>query len=173
MSRTDWITIAVTLICILFSDEIGGHKAALVCGAVGLIILIILRLRETKTPKQFSTEQEAQDVQLEHLLAISDGKTKIQAETYIRPWIGKRIRLSARLYDVSPLSGDEFMVSLTTPSGFNSCYFYAPKTQLNDFAHLQQGNTITVEGIIDSIDPHVHLSKVRLIAVEGRTVATI
>ena len=49
-SRVEWITIAVTLILIYVSDVLGGHLVALIWGAIGIVILVIVRLTHEKPP---------------------------------------------------------------------------------------------------------------------------
>lgn len=56
LSRSEWFGVAVTLILVLITDLIGGHRAALLCGAVGFVILVILRL--TRKPPKASDEGE-------------------------------------------------------------------------------------------------------------------
>ena len=49
-SRGEWITIAVTSILIYVSDVLGGHLVALIWGAIGILIVVILRLTHEKPP---------------------------------------------------------------------------------------------------------------------------
>ena len=173
MSRSDWTAIAVTLICILFADVLGGHKAAIICGVAGLTILIILRVRGVKTPGQTSEEQ-AEDIKTEDLLALFDGRTEIQAQLYVRRWLGKRVRVREPLGEVSVgLSTDPSLiyVALIGANGLHDCFFWIARTRLNDFAHLRPGTEITVEGTIKSVDAvSIELEKVQLVKVENQPV---
>lgn len=47
------------LILVLLTDVIGGHKAALLCGAAGIVILVILRF--TRKPKKISDGEGGED----------------------------------------------------------------------------------------------------------------
>jgi hypothetical protein len=176
VSRSDWIAIAVTLICILFSDVLGGHKAAIICGVVGLAILIILRVREAKTSDRTSEEHanvNPEDINPDDLLALFEGRTEIQAQIYVRRWIGKRVRVKEPLGEVSHgLSiSPSIYVALVGGSGIHNCFFWIPKTRLNDFAHIQQGTEITVEGTIKSVEVmSIQLEKVKLVKIGDQAV---
>jgi hypothetical protein len=158
----------VTLILVYVSDRFGGHRAALGCGILGALILAILYFRPQRGGTQ--PEEPAEDVRAEDLLAIFDDKTDIQAQLYVRPWLGKRVRLDAEMWDVSPSAG-RYMVSLAV-NGFNHCYFFIPKTQLDDYTHIQRGTTITVVATVAKLAAcNLELKKVQLVKVAFQPVA--
>ena len=173
MSRSDWIAIAVTLICILFSDVFGGHKAAIACGIVGLVILVILRV-STLRPSEQPPEEQAEDINPEDLLTLFDGRTEVQAQVYVRRWLGKRVRVKEPLGQVSSaLSAADLSVyvALMGPHGLHNCFFWIPRTRLNDFAHLQPGTEIAVEGTIKSVDAAaLELKRVQIVGIEDKPV---
>jgi len=49
-SRAEWITIAATLILIYVSDVLGGHLVALIWGAVGILIIVLVFLTRERQP---------------------------------------------------------------------------------------------------------------------------
>lgn len=161
---------ALGIVGAIFEKKLALIFAGLLVAAA---IVVALLPRHEKKEKPREDEQPPEDVTLENLLAIADGKTEVQAQIYVRPWIGKRVRLCARLNDVSALNGDVFMVSLTAPQNeLARCYFWAPAPQLNDFSHLQQGNLLTLEGTIETLGWDLLLRDVKLIGVEGLAAST-
>lgn len=49
-SRAEWITIACILILICVSDVLGGHLVALIWGAIGMLIIVLVCLTREKPP---------------------------------------------------------------------------------------------------------------------------
>jgi hypothetical protein len=80
------------------------------------VITIVRAPKDPTTPASESamttTEDSPEEIHVEDLIAIFDDKTEIQAQLYVKRWIGKRVRVNAPLADASALSGGGFMVSL-------------------------------------------------------------
>jgi hypothetical protein len=172
------ITVALTTALAQAHGALSGNASMTpyLCGygvaAIFLVIASILAVNAHKEEKPTTKEvppAKAEDVRLEHLLAVVEDKTEVQAHSYVKRWLGKRVRLNAQIWDVGRADGDAFMVSLMGENGVSTCYFFAPRTELEDFAHLRRGTTITIEGTINTLAAsNIQLEKVQLIEVEDQ-----
>jgi|ERR1039458_437376 hypothetical protein len=140
-----------------------------VIACTALIFAVVTVARASKDPASASPEEQAEDINPEDVLALFHGRTEMHAQIYVRRWLGKRVRVRGPLGAVSP--GLSIYVALAGPNGLHNCFFWIPPTQSNDFAHLQLGTEITVEGTIESVDGvAIQLEKIQLVKIEDQPV---
>jgi hypothetical protein len=56
-SGGEWILIAVILIVTYVSDVLGGHLVAFICGVIGILIVVIVRLAHQDPPVRGQQDQ--------------------------------------------------------------------------------------------------------------------
>jgi len=49
-SRGEWILIGAILIVTYVSDVLGGHLVAFMCGVIGILVLVIVRVTDEEPP---------------------------------------------------------------------------------------------------------------------------
>ena len=118
-----------------------------------LIIAAFLSWQKQWLQVKRDHEGHFEEIDLKELCQTIVGRTEVQANVFVRPYLGKRVRITGVLSDVRE-SGDRSLISLLVGDSWDRIHVIATgvsRSQVTSFIPLPAGTHVTIGGTISSV----------------------